>query len=392
MKKFVSAPVRDVKVPGEPGTRKLLRMATVVVILLFGVLLFQRLRLGGQHDFMPFYLGAKLASTGQIARIYDESAYQPWIAELRRQGERMSRYDAHYFIRPAFEAFFYIPFTWFPYREASLLALLGNFGLLGILVWKLPVWFAVRPPVRAVLRCALAVYYPFLWSMSVGQDTLLLTLLVACALLLESNGHGAAAGVALGLCVWKPHLIWLLPLALLSARRWRMAAYSLGVSFGLMALSFGLVGLAGFRQWLVLVQAPSSDIKPFEMGNIRALNIYCGPWVAAIAIVLTIACFYTVLRQGAFSQKVSAAILTALLVSPHTYWQDYSLVAIVAMLTDNTAVRILLLLPWPFLYPGRDLLPMIFVALGCMTGLGARIVHVRARSLKTPALAEDPQV
>lgn len=373
-------------------TRKLPQIAAAIVILLFGTLLFQRLRLGGQHDFMPFYLGAKLASAGQIASIYDESAYQPLIAQLRKQGERMSPYDAHYFIRPAFEAFFYIPFSWLPYREASLLALLGNFGLLGILVWKLPVWFAIRLPVRPVLRCALAVYYPFLWSISVGQDTLLLTLLVAYALFLETKGHDAAAGVALGLCAWKPHLIWLLPLALLSARRWRMAAYSLGVSSGLMALSFGLVGLAGFRRWLVLVQAPSSDIKPFEMGNIRALNIYCGPWVAAIAIALTIICFYTVLRHGAFSEKVSAAILTALLVSPHTYWQDYSLVAIVAMLTENVVVRILLLLPWPFLYSGRDELPMIFIALACMAALGARNAHLRARSPKAHTLAEDPQV
>jgi len=361
------------------------------VILLFGTLLFQRLWLAGQHDFMPFYLGAKLAGAGQVARIYDESAYQPLIAQLRKQGERMSPYDAHYFIRPAFEAFFYIPFTWFPYREASLLALLGNLGLLGILVWKLPVWFAVRPSVRPFLRCALAVFYPFLWSVSVGQDTLLLTLFAAAALLLETKGRHAAAGAALGLCVWKPHLIWLLPLALLSARRWRMAAYSVGVGSGLMALSFGLVGPAGFRQWLALVRAPSSDIKPFEMGNIRALDIHYGLWVAAIAIALTIICFYTVLRHGAFSEKVSAAILTALLVSPHTYWQDYSLAAMVAMLTDNTAVRILLLLPWPFLYSGRDELPMVFIALACMTALGARNAHLRARSLKTQALAEGPQ-
>jgi len=33
------------------------------------------------------------------------------------------------------------------------------------------------------------------------------------------------------------------------------------------------VGVLGFRQWAQLVQAPSSDITPTLMGNIRALNL-----------------------------------------------------------------------------------------------------------------------
>ena len=81
----------------------------------------------------------------------------------------MSPFDAHYFIRPALEAFLYIPFTWFSYSQASTLALTGNLALLGILVWKLPIWLAVPPAMRPVVRIALEVFYPFLWSIALAK-------------------------------------------------------------------------------------------------------------------------------------------------------------------------------------------------------------------------------
>ena len=351
---------------------KVANIVVAVLLLLIETFLFQHVRQRGQHDFMPFYLGGKLAASGQIAHIYDKPAYQPLIAQLRNEGERMSRADAHYFIRPAFEAFLYIPFTWFSYRRASTLALIGNLGLLGALVWKLPLWLAAPAALRPALRLALAVFYPFLWSIVLGQDTLLLTLLVGYALSRDVVGGEAGAGVTIGLCAWKPNLTGLLPFGLLAARRWRMAIYSLATSSVLLILSFGLVGVQGFRQWVQLVQAPSSDITPSLMGNIRALNIHFGPVFASIALALTIVCFYMALRHGSFSDKISASLLAALLISPHTYWQDYSLTAVIAMLEISPAARVVLLFPWPYLYNRKDELPMIFIALSYLIALGAK--------------------
>jgi len=182
-------------------------------------------------------IGGKLAASGQIAHIYDKPAYQPLIAQLRNEGERMSPFDAHYFIRPAFEAFFFVPFTWFSYKQASTLALVGNLGLLGILIWKLPIWLAVPPPCRRTVRLALAVFYPFLRSIALGQDTFLMTLLIGYSLSRDVVGSDAGAGVLIGLCAWKPNSTGLLPLALLAARKWRMAIYSQATSFVLLALS-----------------------------------------------------------------------------------------------------------------------------------------------------------
>jgi hypothetical protein len=80
------------------------------------------------------------------------------------------------------------------------------------------------------------------------------------------------------------------------------------------------------------------------------------------------------LRHGSFSDKISASLLAALLISPHTYWQDYSLTAVIAMLGINPAARVVLLFPWPYLYSRKDELPMIFIALSYLIALGAKQV------------------
>jgi len=139
-------------------------------------------------------------------------------------------------------------------------------------------------------------------------------------------------------------------------------------------LSLGLVGVQGFRQWVQLVQAPSSDITPSLMGNIRALNIHFGLLCAIIALALTIVCLYIVVRQGFIPDAVSASLLAALLISPHTYWQDYSLAAVIAMLGTSPAALVAFLLPWPYLYNRKDELPMILISLSYLVFLGAKQV------------------
>jgi Glycosyltransferase family 87 len=350
----------------------LANIVVVALLLLVETSIFQPVRQKGQHDFMAFYLGGEVAASGQIARIYDKPVYQPLIAQLRKEGERMSALDAHYFIRPAFEAFFYIPFTWCSYSQAATLALIVNLGLLSILVWKLPIWFAVPAAICPAARMALAVFYPFLWSIQLGQDTLLLALLVGYAFSRNVVGGDPAAGCIIGLCAWKPHLIALLPFGLMAACRWRMAICCLATSSALLGLSFGLVGVTGFHQWVQLVQASSSDITPSLMGNIRALSIHFGLVFAAIALALTMVSFYLALRHGSFPDKMSASLIAALLVSPHTYWQDYSLAAVIAMLGLSPVARIVFLLPWPYLYSRKDELPMIFISLSYLIALGVK--------------------
>jgi len=349
--------------------KKLGLIAAWSLVILIAALLLSPLRSKHPHDFMLMYFAGRLADSGQISQLYSKPAYQPLIAELRATGEPMSTIDAHYFLRPAFAAFFFAPFSRLPYPAASWLWTGLNLVVWGVLVWKLPIWFSIPSSVRPWLFG----FYPFPYSIGFGQDTLLLTLTVAYSLRLASRGKDAAAGALLGTTVYKPHLVWLLPLALAAAGRWRMAAAFVAVGGALAAVSVAAVGTAGLRNYIDLVRAPSSDYLPHTMGNLRALWLQLGPTAGVIASILVLACLLVVLRWGSQGDKISAAFLTALLVSPHTYPQDYCLMAVVAMLAGHPVPRWLLLLPWPYLFIGRkDLLIFVFVSLGYLCFLAVR--------------------
>jgi hypothetical protein len=317
-------------------------------------------------DFVPFYLGGKRPAAGQIARLYDMSAYQPYIDQFVREGGHLTRFGNYYFIRPAFQALFYIPFGWFSYPTASAMAVTLNFLFLGILVWKLPEWFPVTQSMKVAVRVGLLLFYPFHWSIMVGQDTLVLTLLIAYAWRLASLGRLGLAGFLVGLGTYKPHLIWLLPAVMVAERRWRMLAAFLATSVVLAGVSLAAVGPAGIRAWIRLVQDPSSDILPDRMGNIRALTLHFGDWVGLAATGFVVVCLCLVLLYGESYNRVAAALFAAILLSPHVYWQDYALTAMTGVATGHFAAQLILLAPWPYFYTPIDELPIVFVSLAWM--------------------------
>jgi hypothetical protein len=329
-------------------------------------------------DFLAFYLGGKMAAGGHIAQVYDKAAYRPYIAELRDSGVRMNdKHDAHYFIRPAFQAFLYAPFALLPYRAASRLAILCNLVLLGLLAWKLPVWFGVRT-YRTALRVALVVFYPFMWSLSVGQDTLLLTLILAWSLRLEATGREGAAGLVLGLACFKPHLVVLVPAALWISGRRRMTVGFASTAGLLGAAWVAMVGIDGIRAWAGIIREPSSDIAPHVMGNLRAMAIYLGTPAAVAAAVVAAAALAAILWAGSFTDRFCAVLAAALLASPHTYWQDYSVMSLVALLSPMP-VRLAVFVPWPYLYSRLDMLPAIFGVLLWLGWTAGRSVRGRLR-------------
>jgi hypothetical protein len=144
-------------------------------------------------DFMQFYLGGKLAAQGRSSELYHGPTYDGMAGELRAQGYRVHAYR---FNRPPFTAYLWAPLAWLSYLTAARLAALANLILLGVIVWKLPLWFAAPGHTRILL----VAFLPFLWSMGMGQDTLLLVVLLAQCLRLAERGDETRAGLLLALC------------------------------------------------------------------------------------------------------------------------------------------------------------------------------------------------
>ena len=350
-------------------------------------------------DFMLYYFGGRLAAEGKIERLYQKSAYEPLVAELRQRGDYINPINAavgiYYFVRPAFAAYLYIPYAWFPYRTSLLLSVAVNLLLLGALVWKLPEWFPYQDFFGVGLfRACLFVFMPFTTAIGHGQDTLLLVLLAAGGIYLALQGNEIAAGFFLACCAFKPHLLVAMPFVMLASGKRKMLYSFLATGLALALCSFAAIGPQGVRDWFDLLRAPSTDFEPQAMGNFRALYLHFGFTAAAVAALAALACFGIVLRSAPMAQQFSAAILVGLLASPHTYRYDFSMLAIVSMLAPHPAVRYVVLLPWLNLFPVVELLPMIFLSLGCLIAIAVWSLRRKRTTVpgpEPPAVALSPR-
>lgn len=346
--------------------------AWLTAILMFGSSL-SEIRKSEPYDFLQFYFAGRLAASGQIEDLYDRAAYAPLVAEVGSQGAVIPPNRNYYWNRPPFYAFLCIPFPWFRYHTALVISVVINCVLLGTLVWKLPIWFPLPDSSRVGLyRVCLLMFWPFNVALVNGHDTLFLTLIVGYSLYRISKRDEPFGGAVLAVGLFKPHLIWAVPLALLGARK-RRALYSFLLAAVVLAtLSFSVVGTAGVLEWADVLQADSTDFMPQRMGNVRALVFQAGSTYAALGALCVIIFFAVILWRAAGTDKLAASILVSLLLSPHTYGYDFSLLAVVAMLSPHSVIRALVLLPWPYYYSRPDLLPMILVTFALLAALAVK--------------------
>jgi hypothetical protein len=296
-------------------------------------------------DLPQFYFAGKLVRSGKIHQIYDQSAYAPLIQEVQRDFPKL-RYSL-YFNRPAWEAPLFVPLAYFDYLAASRILWATNIALGAALILMLRRWFPAHP----IAFHWLASFLPFLHATYAGQDTMLLTMAVGYGTYLGLQRKDAAAGLLFALATFKPHLVFLLPIAMIVTRRWRMLSTFLAGGFLLLLVSFGLVGAGGFSQWIAYLRSPGTDLLPEGMLNLRSLAINFGPWAMATGGGVSFLAFLIILRRRDHLECVVACISMGLLLSPHTYRQDCSLLAIAAVAVYPFVLRYATIVAWPILLP-----------------------------------------
>src|SRR6185437_15949690 len=129
------------------------------------------------------------------------------------------------FIRPAYQALLFVPFSLLPYRTSYLAFLAVNLVLLAIAFWIL------RPHMSHLMRVwrflpvfLFLVFYPISLAIMQGQDSILLLLLLAAALAALEGGQELRAGVLVGLGLFKMQVVIPIALLFLLWRRWRLFA------------------------------------------------------------------------------------------------------------------------------------------------------------------------
>ena len=327
----------------------MLKVSSFVFILLLGGLLdFLFLRPAvtkPANAFAQFYFAAQLVDQGEVARIYQPKAYEPLVEKL--ETEDFQDHPFYYYNRPAYAAPLYWPYSLVSYAAGARLFVALNFVLWGLLIWKLPRWLDAPTSVRVWLFSL----FPFAYAVAIGQDTLALTLLLAYSMCVLIHRNQTAAGIVLGLCLVKPHLIVLMPLLLLAERKHRALLSFAATGIALAGVSVALVGFHGIQEWLELLAAPTTDFYPENMGTVRALGLQFGTPTAFAAGAIALAAGVFAFLRANYLNRLSIILMLALLLNPHAYWGDYALLSIVALATTNRLIRYGILLPWPFFLP-----------------------------------------
>jgi hypothetical protein len=342
-----------------PAERRLLTAASWLVAALFAYLPLSSPP-PTPYDLAQFYFAGQLVAAGHSADIYNPQAYLPLEQELAATGTPVSPY--HYYNRPAFGALPWALLAHLPYGAVEKLAVFGNILGILILVWKLPVWFPALRSFRPWLLC----YPPFLWSVQLGQETILITGALAYSIVLMKRGDERLAGLLLSLCLIKPHLIWLVPVALFFCGKRATAYWFLGGGFVLAGISFSMVGWAGVAQWRELLGAATTDYSPETMATLRAIGLQTSAIVAILPAIAVGVSLIRACQSRAIDRALPMAIVASVLLSPHVYVQDASSFALAASFSGSALLIGAAILPWPVpaVLIGNVVYPFAYVALG----------------------------
>jgi hypothetical protein len=303
--------------------------------------------LHGHADFRQLYAAGYMVRTGHAGELYDIRAQQQFQDVLVGNDER-----ALPFIRPAYQALLFVPFSVLPYRTAYLAFLGVNLLLLAIAFWILRskmqnlarIWRGL--PVIIVL-----VFYPIALALMQGQDSILLLLLLAAALVALEQGRERRAGILLGLGLFKMQIVIPIALLFLLWRRWRFFA-----GFALSAYLLALISLCvvGFAQSVAFARSLFSvgtglaathqfPLRVSIMANLRGLifgllgSRLPSIWIQSLTIVASISVLLWAALAVPARQKAAdafvLAITASLIVSYYLFIHDLSVLLIPIAIT-----------------------------------------------------------
>ncbi len=297
----------------------------VAVLAAFQVVLASRFSLA-YNDFSVFYTGARAAAEGHLASLHDEAEQKRIQAPFVPAG----RYPA-YFVRLQAWAALLLPFGLMPFRTSFVVWVMVQ----GLILGSGWIWAARRFGIDAAVLAAM--FPPAILSIGFGQDTAFWFGLVLLSWILFEHGHPLGAGACLGLCVIKPHLIFVVPVALLIQRRWRMLT---GFLSGCAAMVGGSMVLGGWQtlpRYAAFLRGAGGVLLNHHEGemNVSSILINAGlplslryVLMAAVVAAVVLAC-----RGTGWETGLMAAMLASFLIAPHTGNYDATSLLVGAWLT-----------------------------------------------------------
>ena len=305
--------------------------------------------LRGHADFRQLYVAGYMVRTGHRTQLYDYAAQTYFQNTLVSNDER-----ALPFIRPAYQALMFVPFSLLPYRTAYL-----GFLLLNVLLLALA-FLMLQPRLRGLSRVwpglppALFLgFYPVALALMQGQDSILLLALLAAALVSLERNRDLTAGALAGVGLFKFQIVVPIVLLFLLWRRWRFVK-----GFMFSAILVGLLSFitSGWAETVVFVHSllsvgaglpavPGEINFPLRiniMANLRGLIYGLASlrapqrWLQVTTLLLSSLVVISVRARGRQQRGGDAlvlAITAGVVVSYYLFIHDLSILLIPIVLT-----------------------------------------------------------
>ena len=272
---------------------------------------FDQISIGG-NDFLDLYAGGRLARDPGLydfARITQEQLKAAGVA-----GEALP------FNRLPVFAGLVAPLARLPYRTAYCV-----FQALSLLAVVLAVFLWPDRADRGAMAVACCWSLPLSASFANGQDVPFLLLWLSLVARLIDRRPRLAGGIA-SLCLAKFQLFFLVPLWILSQKRWRFAAGLAGGLLACVAASFALQGPGWIHRYLQLILSPVEKIENTSQAAMPNLHGFCSTFGLPIAVELALCgvvawVVWQVCRRAPENAWL-AMLAGGVLVSRHAYTQD----------------------------------------------------------------------
>jgi hypothetical protein len=295
----------------------------------------------GRVDFRAQYTAGYLVRSGNAHRLYD------YAFQLLLQNDLISpRNVTMPFDHLAYEALFFVPFSFFRFKAAYFTFLAVNVGALMLSILKVRRWTPTLNHIYGWLTPVMVIaFLPTGVALMQGQESVLLLLFVVIVFAFLESGKDFLAGMVLSLGMFKFQIALPIALLFLLWGKWRLIVGFSFSTIGLLTGSFALVGGEATRAYLRLLTSMSVGlhsaadqgrlgVPPAAMPNLRGLVIGLlgikipGFWqqlaIAILSVLVITAAFWRG-RHVSARHQLLIAILAASLVSYHSLIHDMAI-------------------------------------------------------------------
>jgi hypothetical protein len=292
-------------------------------------------------DFRIFMTGVEMVRSGEGRDLYQFDAQERAQTRLYPATKIAGLLPFNHL---AFELLYYWPVSRLAYRAAVIAWALINVGLVFLIGWLLtPYTRALREATGVAIALLLFAFYPVVFVLGEGQDSLIFLLLVVVSLRAMDAKRASLAGFVLALACFKLHLACSIAFFVFCLKgKWRaLAGFAVG-AITVFGVSMAMVGPSLMSDYLAMLRVQEGrtpwGFTPQYMPNLRGLlqwwlapRVDMGtilPIIFVASVIVAGVAGWIVLRtrgEGEWSLIYSIAILTTVLISYHLHMQDLSI-------------------------------------------------------------------